>query len=562
MNSMMPETTRRPLAWFKVVPQVRTDLGSESDLKNLGESLRERQLSPVGAMTDGELIYGFRRLEAARLAGLPDLAVSIYLNPLSKAEVKVIQLTDNIHRLDMSPFEKFTACEELRKLNPKWTVKELAKHLKLDPASVTRWLSPSKCIPAWQEALRAGVVRLTDCYAASQVSEQHQQEMLEMKLSGASRDALSRAAQRTNRKCERETVLASRMAIPRGMGSTVVRSAKSVPLTRQHEDSRQGWVPERGGVILEGDVKKMPRCVRLVNSVHKAIFGPTGTGKGTSFIVPWLLNQDEAAVVLDFKGENAALTARHRERMFKHVCILLDPFHVLRGQPDSFNPIDYVDKSSSSAIDDCRDLAEQIVIRTGDEKEQFWNDSVEAWIAAVIVAAVQYSNGNNRSLQTAREVLSNPEQILRPLELLCEVIGIFARLGNGKVHFILDEATSLGHLECRDDAIDKYRGYCVRLQFYCQSPSQFGERFSREQTVFANMRELFFGGDNVLAECIGNRLGDTFSFVGSGTTLAPHWAGFAQSKMPRRISKKRRKHMLPWSQYMGSSLLPGRAGLL
>ena len=49
-----------------------------------------------------------------------------------------------------------------------------------------------------------------------------------------------------------------------------------------------------------------------------------------------------------------------------------------------------------------------------------------------------------------------------------------------KVHFILDEAASLGHMEALDDAVDKYRGYGVRLQFYFQSPrpaqSQLPER--------------------------------------------------------------------------------------
>ena len=37
-----------------------------------------------------------------------------------------------------------------------------------------------------------------------------------------------------------------------------------------------------------------------------------------------------------------------------------------------------------------------------------------------------------------------------------------------KVHFILDEAASLGHMDALDDAVDKYRGYGVRLQLYYQ----------------------------------------------------------------------------------------------
>ena len=41
-----------------------------------------------------------------------------------------------------------------------------------------------------------------------------------------------------------------------------------------------------------------------------------------------------------------------------------------------------------------------------------------------------------------------------------------------KVHFVLDEAASLGHMDALDDAVDKFRGYGVRLQFYFQSLGQ------------------------------------------------------------------------------------------
>jgi hypothetical protein len=51
-------------------------------------------------------------------------------------------------------------------------------------------LSPSKCIGAWQDALKAGTVGLSHCYAASKLPESEQAELLALKLSGASRDQL------------------------------------------------------------------------------------------------------------------------------------------------------------------------------------------------------------------------------------------------------------------------------------------------------------------------------------------------------------------------------------
>ena len=48
----------------------------------------------------------------------------------------------------------------------------------------------------------------------------------------------------------------------------------------------------------------------------------------------------------------------------------------------------------------------------------------------------------------------------------------------GKARCIrMDEAASLGHMEALDDAVDKFRGYGVRLQFYFQSVSQLQEVF-------------------------------------------------------------------------------------
>ena len=226
----MPEITRKPLSWFKISPQVRKDLGSEVELRNLGESLRQRQLAPVGAMTDGELIFGFRRLKAAFLAGLPDLAVTIFTERLSVADIKMIQLTENIHRLDMKAYDKWKAYEELRLLNPTWTAKDLADHLRLDPPSVTKWLSPSKCIAAWQEALRSGQVGITDCYNASQAPRDEQQSLLELKLSGATRDTLSRAVRRNKPKQADQSTRSTRITIPLACGTKVVISGTKLSL--------------------------------------------------------------------------------------------------------------------------------------------------------------------------------------------------------------------------------------------------------------------------------------------------------------------------------------------
>src|SRR6185503_20333394 len=58
-----------------------------------------------------------------------------------------------------------------------------------------------------------------------------------------------------------------------------------------------------------------------------------------------------------------------------------------------------------------------------------------------------------------------------------------------KIHFLLDEAASLGHFEAIDDAVDKLRGYGIRLQFYYQSLGQLKKCFpnGQDQTLLSNV---------------------------------------------------------------------------
>lgn len=261
-------------------------------------------------------------------------------------------------------------------------------------------------------------------------------------------------------------------------------------------------------------------------------------------------------------------------------------------------------------LDEIRDLAEAVVIRTGQEREPHWNDSAEAWIAAAIAAVAQYGDSDERSMQTARSFLAtSPANLDTMIKLLCEsnaCDGMLSRLGyqltqfkdkelsstlttanrflrfldtpaiaacttsssfdpnrltrekitvylvlppeharaqspllrmwistlfrgvlrgglqeRNRVHFVLDEAASLGHLECLDDAVDKYRGYGVRLIFMYQSVGQLKKCFpeGQDQTLLSNVTQVFFGvNDLPTAEYVSNRLGDATIIVESGST--------------------------------------------
>lgn len=361
-----------------------------------------------------------------------------------------------------------------------------------------------------------------------------------------------------------------------------------------------------------------PEMVRLNRAVHTAVFAPTGSGKGVSLVVPFLLDCPDSCVVIDPKGENARITAEARRKM-GHRVVMLDPFNVVTDTPDTFNPLDLVDETSPLAMDDCRAIAKELVVRTGMEPDPHWNDNAESTIAAMMAASVLVG-GHHRSFQAVRMQLTNTaarETTLKEMSASDEWGGMVQRIGNqvanfkdkelagvlstanrhtafldtlpvaastkassfdlkelpmgkmtvylilppeylrsqsallrmwigamlrvcvrngtqerNKVHLVLDESAALGRLEVLEDAVDKYRGYGVRLQFYYQSIGQLKKCWpeGQDQTLLSNTTQVFFAvNDQTTAEYVSNRLGEDTIVVASGGTNS---GGSFQSSSP------------------------------
>jgi len=403
-------------------------------------------------------------------------------------------------------------------------------------------------------------------------------------------------------------------------------------------------------LALQG--RQANELVRLSRGIHTAVFSPTGGGKGVSFVIPHLLTCPESTVVVDFKGENARITAEHRRRVFGHKIVMLDPFKVVTQRPDTFNVLEYIDKDSPLAIDDCRDLAEALVVRTGQEREMHWCDSAEVFIAAMTAVMVQYGSSGDRSLQAVRDLLTDPKEMETAIKLLCDSDaweGMLSRLGNqltqfkdkelgstltttnrflrfldtiaiaestksssfdpaelrrgrmtvylilppehmraqspllrlwigatlravvrgglqekNKVHFVLDEAASLGHMDALDDAVDKLRGFGVRLQFYYQSLGQLKKCFpeGQDQTILSNVSQVFMCvNDNDTAKYVSDRLGEETIVVESGGTSSgtsrqvPQWGSAPSSSYSSGSSEN-------WQQQARKLLKPEEVAAL
>jgi type IV secretion system protein VirD4 len=186
--------------------------------------------------------------------------------------------------------------------------------------------------------------------------------------------------------------------------------------------------------------------VRLANAVHVAVFSPTGGGKGVSFVIPDLQTCPNSKVCIDFKGDLARLTADWRRKRFGHQIVLLDPWKVVTQNPDCFNPVDFVPQDSLTAIDQCNDMSDAMVIRSPDEKEPHWNMSAIAMVSGVLATIVRYGGPETRSLQTAREILSHPQRLDQVIKVMCESDawgGMLARMGGQLTYFTDKEKNSV-----------------------------------------------------------------------------------------------------------------------
>ena len=114
-------------------------------------------------------------------------------------------------------------------MNPDWMAKDLAEHLKLDASMIVRLLSPSLCSQEIRDALKAGKISLSDCYAMSKSkSPADQAKLLALKLAGASRDQIE--AQARKQRNGTPAVVVSRIKCPLPSGAVVQVSGREISL--------------------------------------------------------------------------------------------------------------------------------------------------------------------------------------------------------------------------------------------------------------------------------------------------------------------------------------------
>lgn len=149
---------------------------------------------------------------------------------------------------------------------------------------------------------------------------------------------------------------------------------------------------------------------RFSDRGHLFTCAGTRGGKGTNLIIPNLLGlggYEGSWVVIDPKGENAAITARYQREQGQDV-VLLNPWGLLSeysGQARSFNPLDILDVNSPDLVDDIQMISEMIVPVEKNSRNRYFSDNARTIVTAMLLHIVVNMDEEFRHLGTLYKVL-------------------------------------------------------------------------------------------------------------------------------------------------------------
>lgn len=162
----------------------------------------------------------------------------------------------------------------------------------------------------------------------------------------------------------------------------------------------------RSGIIVG---KAWGRFVRFKRDGAALVYAPMGKGKGVGIVVPNLLDHQGAVVVTDPKGENFAVTGRHRGT--------IGPLYRLDAinpeESDRFNPLTMIRSGTIHEADDAAQLADLLVIP--ESSEGHWDTSAKGLITAVIRHVIATQPPELQTLAMVRELIAADGARLRHL---------------------------------------------------------------------------------------------------------------------------------------------------
>ncbi|MEZ6100617.1 MAG: ParB/RepB/Spo0J family partition protein [Pirellulaceae bacterium] len=222
-----------PIDKVKANPQVRKEFSAES-LDALAQSIRQvgllfpiivRAVDGVFVILDGE-----RRYRAAIALGWKAVPAIVTTDSLTEGEVIQRQLIANCQREGLSACEQSDAIASLMERTG-WTQTEVAEHLGMSGATVTRLLALQVLPEPIREQVRAGKIAASAAYELARVGDAAKQQELAGQLASGklTRDGLA-GALKAGRKKETPAKTSSRVTAKLGLNRAVTVVSESLTL--------------------------------------------------------------------------------------------------------------------------------------------------------------------------------------------------------------------------------------------------------------------------------------------------------------------------------------------
>jgi len=153
--------------------------------------------------------------------------------------------------------------------------------------------------------------------------------------------------------------------------------------------------------------------LKVNDKKHILTIAPSRSGKGTCLIIPNLLMETfNSYVVLDIKGENAAVTARRQKELGKDV-VIIDPWGVQENigakhgiTPMAFNPLALLEGMDDEQLfEECTSIAELVAPMPKGTKDPFWINRARVLIRGLLLHHIKTETPANWSLMAVYKVL-------------------------------------------------------------------------------------------------------------------------------------------------------------
>ncbi len=150
-------------------------------------------------------------------------------------------------------------------------------------------------------------------------------------------------------------------------------------------------------------------AVRYSGPKHLITIGPPGSGKSAGLVVPNVADLPRSMLIIDPKGELAAITAKARAKMGR--VVILNPFGVFADElphmkSHGFNVLAQLDPTSDDFADEGAALAEALIAVEG-EQNKYFPISARNLMTALILWE-KLTNGKDANLLNVRRMLTAP----------------------------------------------------------------------------------------------------------------------------------------------------------